>query len=83
MKSNPYAHIINIIREQGAKYNPASIQLGEVIDSKPTIKTADIQLNANNLLVNDQIKTLNQGDTVALIQLNDAAFLIFCKVVNI
>lgn len=81
---NPYSELINMMREQGAKYNPPSLQLGIVMTSQPLkIKSGDMQLNLNNLLLADNIKNkLITGDTVALIQTDDSTFIVLCKVVR-
>ena len=129
--NNPYSEMVKLMQTHGAKYNPSSIQLGEVTSIEPlTIKTGDLQLNKNNLLMADYLHKeytreidieqttavgstdlqtvgdhgqhkhsitdvgindgkiiykkigLKIGERVALIQLDDAAFLILCKVVN-
>lgn len=127
--NNPYSDMVKLMQQHGAKLNPPSIQLGEVLSSSPlTVKTGDIQLNKNNLLIADYLlnnyqrkinvstteasgstdkqtvgdhgehshgiteigltgsieytDTLNTGDIVALIQIDDATFLILCRVVK-
>lgn len=129
--NNPYSEMIKLMQVHGSKYNPWSLQLGEVTSIDPlTIKTGDLQLNKSNLFIADYLKAeytrsikipetsaqgatdeqtvgdhgshkhavtdigiedgkiiykeigLDIGDNVALIQLDDAAFLILCKVVR-
>jgi hypothetical protein len=72
------------MREQGAKYNPPPIQLGEVVSSTPlAIITGDLQLNSDNLMIADSLAgKLTSGDIVALVQIDDFSFIIFCKVVR-
>lgn len=53
---NPYSTMIKLMQNHGAKLNPPSIQLGQVISSTPlAIGTSDIQLNSNNLLIPDYL----------------------------
>lgn len=54
---NPYAGIINMMREQGGKNNAPNLMLGEVLTPLPelTIKTGDIQLDKSNLLIADYL----------------------------
>ena len=53
---NAYSGIINIMREQGTKYNAPALMLGEVINANPLlIKAGDIQLDKDNLYVADYL----------------------------
>lgn len=53
---DPYSELIEIMKQQGAKYNPPAVQLGKVVSTSPlAVKTADIQLNKSNLLVADYL----------------------------
>lgn len=54
---NPYAGIVNLMREQGGKNNSPDIMLGEVLTPFPelTIKTGDVQLDKDNLLMADYL----------------------------
>lgn len=126
---DPYSEMIKLMQQHGAKYNPPSIQLGEITSISPlTVHTGDIQLNANNLLVADYLLNgysrnvslqstsasgetdlqvvgdhgshehgissiefqgplkftdgLKEKDTVVLIQIDTALFVIFCRVVK-
>lgn len=55
-KKNPYSTLINIIKDQGASYNPPSIQLGQVHSESPLIvKLGDLQLTSRNLLISDYL----------------------------
>lgn len=52
--SNPYTGLLNIMQQQGKKYNPPSVCLGEVISANPlSIKTEDLILESDDLLVSD------------------------------
>lgn len=57
MKDNPYSTLIRIMREQGAKYNPPSIQIGQVISPPPNIaiKIGDLQVDKDNILIADYL----------------------------
>lgn len=51
---NPYSELLNLMREQGAKYNPPTIEIGEVISPNPVkIKLGDLQLDKDDVLIND------------------------------
>lgn len=54
---NPYSHIVNMMRQQGAKDNPQPVQLAVVISAEPTliIKLGDLQLDSDNLLIADYL----------------------------
>jgi len=53
---NPYSGIVNHMREQGAKYNPSSIQIGIVISSDPLIiKVGDLQLYKDDMYIADYL----------------------------
>ncbi|MCB2300938.1 DUF2577 domain-containing protein [Clostridium tagluense] len=55
-KKNPYSTLINIIKDNGASYNPPSIQLGQVHSESPLIiKVGDLQLTCRNLLISDYL----------------------------
>lgn len=53
---NPYAGLLNIMQQQGKKYNPPTISIGTVISTSPlTIKTGDLILDQEDLLVNYEL----------------------------
>lgn len=53
---NPYAGLLNLMQEQGKKYNPPTISIGTVISTSPlTIKTGDLILEQEDLLVNYEL----------------------------
>lgn len=55
MADNPYGGMLGIMQEQGAKFNPPSICLGEVVSPDPDlkIKTEDLVLDNEDILIND------------------------------
>lgn len=57
MASNPYSGLINMMQEQGSKYNPPHIMIAEVISPDPnlTIKTEDLVLDKDDILVADSL----------------------------
>lgn len=53
---NPYSEMVKIMQDQGAKYNPFSVQLATVLTSSPlTITAGELQLAGANLLVADSL----------------------------
>lgn len=118
---NPYSEIIKIMQDQGAKYNPFSVQLATVIATAPlTVTAGDLQLAGENLLVADFLLTdysrkitlpntpasgatsdgtisslsiadavlnftdgLNEGDTLAVVQVDSSTFVILARVVSV
>lgn len=81
MKNNPYADLLNIIKDNSPQ--PASINLGVVLSSDPLrIKIGDLVLYRENLLVNVDIKNLLINDTVATIPIeNGQKYIVLAKVV--
>lgn len=51
---NGYERIINLMREQGAVKNPASLQLAEMT-SATTCKIGDLKLEADDLLIAEHL----------------------------
>lgn len=80
MADNPYSGLLGIMQEQGAKFNPPSICLGEVVSPDPDlkIKTEDLLLDKEDILINDillggykrefQEKSKGQGATSGTLQ---------------
>ena len=57
MLDNPYSSMIEMFRQEGAKYNAPDLMLGEVLTEEPnlTIKTGGIQLDKDNLYIADYL----------------------------
>lgn len=57
MADNPYSGLLGIMQEQGAKFNPPSICLGEVVSPDPDlkIKTEDLILDIDDFLISDNL----------------------------
>ena len=83
MKSDHnYAEMLNIMREQGRKDNPTTLQIG-VMQSSNSVKVDDLVLNAEDLYVSDMYKdTLVKGDLVVIQRLNTNKYIILTKVVE-
>lgn len=54
---NPYSSLIEIFRQEGAKYNSPDLMLGEVLTEMPnlTIKVGGVQLDKDNLYIADYL----------------------------
>lgn len=73
------------MQEQGRKYNPPSVCLGEIASINPiTIKTGDLELDNEDLLISITIKdNPQQGDLVALLPTeNRQTYIVLCKVIK-
>lgn len=56
MEDNPYSGLIAMMQEEGAKSNPPSICLGEVISESPLeIKVDELPLDAKDFLIADYL----------------------------
>ena len=82
MMKNPYSEMIDLMRVQGASYNPPSIKIGTMLSSN-VLKVGELQVNKRNLLINEYwVSKLNTGDSVAVLSTDDRQkFIILCKVV--
>ncbi|AWZ50035.1 hypothetical protein C3495_14425 (plasmid) [Clostridiaceae bacterium 14S0207] len=81
MKNNPYADLLNIIKDNSPQ--PNLILLGIILSSDPLrIKIGDLILYRENLLVNVDIKNLLINDTVAVTSIeNGQKYIVLAKVV--
>lgn len=74
---NPYSGLINLMREQGSKYNPPGLILGEVKSPPPqiNIKVGDIQLDKDNLYIADYLLPNYKRDYIleGTLTLNDTS----------
>ena len=81
-----YAEMLNMMREQGKKDNPTTLQLG-VMQSATSVKINDLILEADDFYIADYLVagyTLNKGDLVAVQKLNDSnMYVILARVVQI
>ncbi|CAH0121054.1 MULTISPECIES: DUF2577 family protein [unclassified Paenibacillus] len=80
--------LVEFIREQGKKYNPLPMMLGEVSALPPSlkIKAAGIELEPDDLLAAADllvVDALRIGDTVAVMPMQGGqTFIVLCKVVK-
>lgn len=52
--NNPYTGLLNIMQEQGQRYNTSSVCIGKVVKVQPLqIKTGELLLDQDDLLVSD------------------------------
>ncbi|WP_273092346.1 DUF2577 domain-containing protein [Clostridium thermopalmarium] len=51
---DPYVEILTHMRNEGAKFNPPSVQLGEMISSD-TLKLGELQITKSNLYFADYL----------------------------
>lgn len=76
-----YAEMLDMMRSQGRKDNPTTIQLG-VMQSSKSVKIDDLVLNADDLYIAVGYD-LTKGDLVVVQQLNDNdMYVILAKVVR-
>jgi hypothetical protein len=82
-----YAEMLEMMRSQGSKDNPTTIQLG-VMQSSTSIKIDDLVLTREDLYVSDHLvgegsKGLQRGDLVAVQVLTNNKYLILGRVVSV
>lgn len=79
-----FAKLLVMMREQGSKDNPTTLELGEML-SPNTCTVGELPLDEDDLLINSSLKgKLVKGDLVALMQLFDQEeYVILCKVVSV
>lgn len=76
---NSYEKLLEIMRQQGRKDNPSSLQLGRCENNK--VKVGNQILDPEDYLIADRLK-VNEGDLLLVYQISDAQFIIICKVVS-
>ena len=79
-----YAEMLNMMREQGRKDNPVTLQLG-IMQSKNSVKIGELVLNSEDLYIADYLKNaLGKGDIVAIHKLdNTNMYVILARVVQV
>ena len=81
-----YAEMLEMMRDQGRKDNPTTIQLG-VMQSSTSVKIDDLVLTREDLYVADHLvegsKGLQRGDLVAVQSLPNSMYLILERVVSL
>jgi len=81
-----YAEMLNMMRLQGSKDNPTTIQIG-IMQSYNSVKLDDLVLNAEDLYIADyllagNVRRLARGDKVAVQRLDNNMYLILARVVQ-
>lgn len=82
--SNPYNGILNLIKEQNKNSSSSTVVIGKVINSNPlAISIGELFLNSEDFMVNENIKSFNKGDTLAMMPTsNKQKYIVLCKVVK-
>ena len=81
-----YTEMLGMMRQQGAKDNPTTLQLG-IMQSANSVKIGDLILNAEDFytadyLFLDNVEKLKSGDLVAVQRLQDTnMYVIVARVV--
>jgi len=76
---NAYERLLEVMRKQGKKDNPSSLQLGNYEAGK--VKLDNQTLDSNDYLIAEGL-VMNEGDILLIYQIDDTQFVIICKVVN-
>ena len=81
-----YTQMLEMMREQGRKDNPITIQIGTMQSSK-SVKIDDLLLTREDLyiadyLLSENVEKLKKGDTVAVQGLDNNMYLILARVVK-
>lgn len=89
---NAYEEILEVMRGEGEKRNPASIQIGTMTGGT-SCKIGDLPLSGSDLLMAEHLKTgyqkdkntfigpLKSGDQVAIYQISDEKYIILERLV--
>ncbi len=81
-----YAELLGMMRQQGAKDNPTTLQLG-TMQSANSVKIGDLLLNSEDLYIADylfldNVERLKSGDVVAVQRVQDTnMYVILARVV--
>lgn len=81
-----YTEMLNMMREQGKKDNPITIQIG-TMQSSNSVKIDDLVLTREDLyiadyLLSENVEKLTKGDKVAVQRLDTNMYLILARVVQ-
>ena len=76
---NSYEKLLEIMRQQGRKDNPSSLQLGRCENGK--VKVENQTLDTEDYLIADGLK-ITERDVLLVYQISDSQFIVICKVVN-
>lgn len=85
MEDNPYQKLLQMVREQAGGQIPVTFRFGTVISASPLkVEVSNTTQTGADLLKNQAIGTLNNGDSVLLVPFeDDQKFIVLCKVVNV
>jgi len=103
MMADAYSEILGIMRQEGRKDNPSSVQLGIMLVDG-ACKAGNLMLEPDDLLIAEHLKTgyhfavdkqkphlkdkdtfiepLREGDTVAVLKLDDEKYIILERLVG-
>ena len=70
---NAYERMLEVMRKQGKKDNPASIEIAYVSDG---------QVIHHGQKLDKEGLSLKNGDKVLIVQINDEEYVVICKVVS-
>ena len=84
MISTPYNGILNLIKQQN-NTSSSAVVIGKVVHDSPlSISIGELFLDSEDLMVNENIRSFNIGDTLAMtLTPNKQKYIILCKVVNL
>lgn len=84
MNSNPFASMVQIIRNDNKSNSSVGYRLGRVITTMPlTVEVAGTRQAGNRLLKNDALITFEIGDRLFLVPIEqEQRYVIICKVVD-
>ena len=86
MNNNPYTRLIEVMQDEGARNNPPSIVLGEVVSGfpNPIIRFGSLQLDKDFFYINEVlVNNLGYGDKVVAIPTADRQiYVVLAKVVR-
>lgn len=76
---NAYERMLEVMRKQGKKDNPASIEIAYVSDGQ--VIHHGQKLDKDDYLITEGL-SLKNGDKVMIVQINDEEYVVICKVVS-
>lgn len=81
--SNPYSGILSIVKQQNNS-SSSSVGIGKVVTISPlAISIGELFLDREDLMVSENVKEFNKGDTLAMVPTtNKQKYIILCKVVS-
>ena len=77
---NAYERMLEVMRKQGKKDNPAPIEMAHVSDGQVVYHGQ--KLDKDDLLIAEGM-SLKNGDKVLIVQISDEEYVVVCKVVSV